>query len=113
MAAPAPPAAPVVDPVTAAVRVWLLTPENVSKTHKDDLAAAVVFYAGRNDPPLWVDRSGFTAKAKGAMDEVRRADDWGLSAAAFDLPTLGETSPTTEALAAAEGQLTLQLLKHA
>jgi murein L,D-transpeptidase YcbB/YkuD len=46
------------------------------------------------------------------MAEVRKADDWGLSASAFDLPALAETSPSTEALAAAEGKLTLEFMKY-
>lgn len=71
----------------------------------------MAFYAARTDAPLWVDSAGFNAKAKSAMDEVRKADEWGLSAAAFDLPSVSGTSP--DALAQAEGKLTLQLLKYA
>lgn len=105
------PAAPPADPVVAAVRTWLGASANTSKANKDDVAAAVAFYGARSDKPLWVDSAGFTAKAKSAIDEVRKADDWGLSAAAFDLPALtGATS--TDALAAAEGKLTLELLKY-
>jgi murein L,D-transpeptidase YcbB/YkuD len=108
-----PPALPVVNPVTLATRAWLGTPANTAKVSKDDVAAAIAFYEARTDAPLWVDGSGFTAKAKSAIAEVHKADDWGLSAAAFDIPALTEPSPSTEALAAAEGKLTLELLKYA
>lgn len=96
----------------AAARTWLGSSSNVSKSNKDDTAAAVAFYGARTGGPLWVDSAGFNAKAKAAMDEVRKADDWGLSAAAFDLPDLSG-SHTPETLAAAEGKLTLELLKYA
>lgn len=93
----------------AAVRVWL---QSATKAAKDDLAAATAFYGARTEGPLWVDHAGFTAKAKSAMDEVRRADDWGLQASAFELPALTETAPSTDMLAAAEGKLTLELMKY-
>ena len=33
---------------------------------------------------------GFSAKAQAAIDEIGKADDWGLSAAAFELPPAGD-----------------------
>ena len=39
-------------------------------------------------PLLWVTSDGFTAKATHAMAEIRKADDWGLTASAFELPHL-------------------------
>lgn len=107
------PAAPVVDPVIAAVRIWFEDAGNASKAVKADADAATAFYAARTGAPLWIDGTSFNAKAKAAIDEVRRADDWGLAASAFNLPSLAESAPSTEALAAAEGQLTLELLKYA
>ena len=97
--------------MVAAVRTWLAQPSN-AKAHKDDLAAAVAFYDARTGAPLWVEASGFNSKAKSAMDEVRKADDWGLSSGAFDLPSLN-ASATPEAQAEAEAKLTLELLKYA
>jgi murein L,D-transpeptidase YcbB/YkuD len=98
----------------AATRAWLTTSGSlVAKISKDDLAAATAFYGNRSGAALWVDNSGFNAKAKAAMDEVRRADDWGLQASAFDLPALGAGQSTPEALAEAEAKLSLELLKYA
>ena len=53
-----------------------------------DRAALAAFYAARNEPLLWVTSDGFTAKARHAMAEIRKADDWGLAASAFELPQL-------------------------
>src|SRR6185436_13874015 len=57
--------------------------------------------------------AGLTAKARHAMAEIAKADDWGLVASAFELPKLaqGETAPA--ALAAAEIKLGLAVLKYA
>lgn len=93
------------------MRTWLANSANTAKAVKEDAAAASAFYGSRTGGPLWVEGSDFTAKAKSAIDEVRKADDWGLSAAAFDLPSLSGT-PAPEALAEAEGKLTLALLKY-
>lgn len=93
------------------MRTWFGNTSSLPKANKDDIAAASAFYAARTQGPVWVDSAGFSAKAKTAMDEVRKADDWGLSAAAFDVPSLG-ASPTPEMLAEAEGKLTLELMKY-
>ena len=111
--ATAAPAAPPADPVVAAVRTWLATPPSGLKAHADDLAAAVAFYGARTEGPLWVESSGFTAKAKSAMDEVNKADDWGLSADVFELPNFTVSAPSTAALAEGEARLSLELLKYA
>ncbi len=46
------------------------------------------FYAARDNRPLWVDRNGFTEKARRAMAELARADDYGLDARAYALDGL-------------------------
>lgn len=108
-----PPPAPVVDPVTLATRAWLATSGNSSKIAKDDVAAAAAFYEARAEGPLWVDGNGLNAKAKSVIAEVKKADDWGLSVNDYDLPAIAEAHPSAEAQAAAEGKLTLALLKYA
>ncbi len=81
-----------------------------AKINKDDIEAAADFYETREGAPLWVNAQGFTPRAKAAMDEIKKADDWGLEASAFTLPEAAGTTP--EALAEAEGKLTLELLKY-
>jgi murein L,D-transpeptidase YcbB/YkuD len=107
--APTPPA----DPIIAAVRTKLIEPGFITKADKDDITAAVTFYGARTGAPLWVDANGFSSKAKTAIEEVMKADDWGLQASQFDLPTLADGQSAPDVLAAAEAKLTLELLKYA
>lgn len=106
------PPAPPADPVIAAVRTWLGTAANTASAHKDDAAAAVAFYAARSEGPLWVDAKGFTAKGKSVIEEVNKADDWGLAADAFAVPRFNVDAPSPGALAEAEARLSLELLKY-
>jgi L,D-transpeptidase YcbB len=109
-AAPAPvPAGPVV----MAVRSKLSDGELVRKVHKDDAAAIVAFYAARREPVWLLSNGAFSSKAESSLEEVKKADDWGLEASAFDLPSLSGGSASTDELAEADVKLTLALLKYA
>ena len=78
-----------------------------------DRAAAAAFYAERA-APIWVTADGFTPRARHAMAEIAKADDWGLDARAFDLPRLPTTgSISIPALADAEVALSLAVLEYA
>ena len=85
-------------------------------TVQADRDALWMFYAGRN-APVWVTRSGWTHAATAAIDELKRADDWGLSAADFQVPELPAATEsehlTDKELAAAEVGLSLAILKYA
>jgi L,D-transpeptidase YcbB len=107
-AAPPPPAKPV-DPLVAQVRQQL----GEAARGPADRAALAAFYGELDGPPLWVTPAGFTPRAKDAMAEIARADDWGLSAAAFELPRLGAGELSPSALADAEIKLGLAILKYA
>ena len=106
------PPPPPVDPVLAEVRRQLAEPAK-GNVDRQDRAALAAFYAARNEPLLWVTGDGFTAKAKHAMAEIRKADDWGLSASAFELPQLAPGTAAPDALAGAEIKLGLAALKYA
>jgi L,D-transpeptidase YcbB len=120
-----PPAAPVaapaltadsaapVDAVVAAIRLKLADPGLRKDANPDDLAALVAFYGMRTGGPLWMTEMGFRAKGQAALFEIKKADDWGLSAAAFDLPPAGALPSSPKAQAAAEIQLDLAILKYA
>ena len=113
-----PPLTPVVspppaDPVIAAVRQKLAEPGLATKFDKDDVAALGAWYSERSGPALWIAADAFTAKAKAAMEEIRRADDWGLVASQFELPDLGAGPTTPDAHAEAEIKLGLAILKYA
>ena len=104
-----PPPAPPVDPVLAEVRRQLAEPIK-GNVERVDRAALTAFYGARNEPLLWVTSDGFTTKARHAMAEIRKADDWGLSASAFELPQLAQGTAAHDALAGAEIKLGLAAL---
>ena len=80
------------------------------KTFADALAAA---YAERSMKPLWVTADGLLPRAGAVMDEIRRADDWGLSAKAFALLDEPGKGASLERLAAVETKLSVAVLKYA
>ena len=50
---------------------------------------------------------GFSSEALAAIDEMLRADDWGLSSAAFELPPAGDLPKSPDDAAANEIKLDL------
>jgi murein L,D-transpeptidase YcbB/YkuD len=56
---------------------------------------------------------GFSSEAQAAMDEMLKADDWGLSSAAFDLPSAGDLPDSVDKQALGEIKLDLAILKYA
>ena len=86
-------------------------------TNQQDRDALWMFYASRNEP-VWISKTGWTTKAQTVIDELKRADDWGLNAADFHIPALpaeafgAEPLPEQE-LADAEVGLSLAVLKYA
>jgi L,D-transpeptidase YcbB len=111
--APAPPpSAPVVevDPLVAQVRQ--LSAASRGNVIAADRAAVAEFYGDRT-ATIWVTAAGFTARARLAMAEIAKADDWGLEARAFDLPQLAPGETSLAALAGAEVKLSLAVLKYA
>ena len=87
-----------------------------SAADREDRAALAQFYAARQHGPLWVSAAGLTPAAQAVIAELRRADDWGLEASAFQLPN-GSPSPGSE-LSHAQGAqwesaLSLAVLKYA
>ncbi|MGQ0455792.1 MAG: L,D-transpeptidase family protein [Hyphomicrobium sp.] len=50
-----------------------------------DRATLRAYYSGRDYAPVWVDQRGPTRAARLAIDELSKAEGWGLSAAAFGL----------------------------
>ncbi|KAB2912101.1 MAG: L,D-transpeptidase family protein [Hyphomicrobiaceae bacterium] len=81
--------------------------------HRDDVAGLAAFYASEAGRSIWTGKAGFTARAAAAMAEIRKADDWGLKAAAFDLPVLPGSAPSPEVLADAEIKLSMAVLTYA
>ena len=95
------------------VRDKLADPDLRKGAHVDDLAALEAFYAARTGGPLWISEMGFSTKAQAALFEIEKADDWGLDAADFDLPSANALPTGPEARALAEIKLDLAILKYA
>jgi murein L,D-transpeptidase YcbB/YkuD len=99
------------DPLVAEVRQRLATAKLGDSTAAER-AALKAFYADRS-APVWVTPDGFTERARHAMAEISRADDWGLQASAYALPTLPAGGSLPAALADAEIKLGLAVLEYA
>ncbi len=63
--------------------------------------------------PLWITGMGFSARAQAVITEIENADDWGLSADAFELPPAADLPSNAEAQAGDEVKLDLAILKYA
>jgi murein L,D-transpeptidase YcbB/YkuD len=107
------PAQPQTNPVLASIRAKLADPSDGKGANADDLAALAAFYEARTGAPLWVTEMGFSARGQAALFEIGKADDWGLDAAAFDLPPAGALPTTPDDQAIAEIKLDLAILKYA
>ena len=103
--------APSTDPIIEAVRRKLSDKAATGKLNEDDSAALAAFYGSR-PAPLWVKDGSFSSAAKSAIDELKKADDWGLEAKAFNVSDL-TSAPSTDAQAEAEFKLALAVLKYA
>ena len=101
------------DPIVLSVRQKLAEPALRKGTEPRDLAALDAFYATRSGPSLWITGAGFNEKAQLIISEIKHADDWGLSADAFDLPSRDDAPGTTGAQATDEIKLGLAILKYA
>jgi murein L,D-transpeptidase YcbB/YkuD len=101
------------DIIVAQVRQKLAQPDIGRKTEAADRAALAAYYAERSGPPLWVTTGGFSSRALQVIAEIGKADDWGLSAAAFPLPKIGGGPQDTATLADTEIKLGLAVLKYA
>src|SRR5690606_583733 len=78
----------------------------------EDRDALTAFYEGRGDDLLWIEDGAFNTRAEAAMAEIQRADDWGLEASAFELPSPPQSNDPAE-IARAELKLSLAVLKYA
>jgi murein L,D-transpeptidase YcbB/YkuD len=111
-APPATPPMPGATPVVESIRTKLADSALRNSAPAEDIAALEAFYNARTDP-LWMTDMGFSSEAQASIDEILKADDWGLSAAAFSLPDAGDLPDSADDQAAAEIKLDLAVLKYA
>ena len=85
-----------------------------ARADKASLSALTSFYASRKSRPVWIAQGKLGLRSKATIDEIQRADDWGLRASAFKLrQTNLKSNPSRQELAAAEIALSLAVLKYA
>ncbi len=106
------PPAVVLSPIKALIQQQLLAPA-MKAADKADRAALTAYYSEPDSAMLWVIADRFTPRAVSAIDEIRRASDWGLTPANFDTPDPAETLTTPDAQASAELRVALAVLKYA
>ena len=99
-------------PIVASIRAKLADPAFRANAAAEDLAPLEAFYNGRGEP-MWMTDMGFSGEAQAAIDEIGEADDWGLSSAAFDLPSAGDLPDSVDEQALGEIKLDLAVLKYA
>jgi murein L,D-transpeptidase YcbB/YkuD len=107
---------PAPSPALIALRKALSEPAgraNVTPAPAEDLAAVTAFYSAHSGPLLWVTDEGFSARGNAVINEIRKADEWGLRARDFTLPQRPAGAVSPEAAAAAELGLTFAVLKYA
>ena len=99
-------------PLVEAIRTKLADPALRQSATTDDLDAVVAFYNARGEA-VWMTDMGFSSEAQAAIDEILKADDWGLSSSAFDLPSAGDLPDSADEQALGEIKLDLAILRYA
>ena len=104
---------------TEAVRIAAqnkLSPKSPT-ARKNEQAALVEYYSMPDQSLIWVDDKGLNERAKLAMVEIAKADDYGLKASDYALPKADAFNPSdpkaTEWLADAEIKLSYAVLAYA
>jgi L,D-transpeptidase YcbB len=95
------------------IRSKLRDPSLRSKADPTDIAALQAFYSDTRATPLWITDMGLSARGQSALFEIEKADDWGLDAAAFELPSPAALPAGPDDEAATEIGLDLAILKYA
>jgi L,D-transpeptidase YcbB len=105
---------------TEAVRITvqnLLSRKSDTSSRKAENDALVEYYAVPDQRLLWVDENGLTERAKVAMAEIGKADDYGLSASDYTLPDAAGFNASdpkaTDWLAGAEMKVSYAVLDYA
>jgi murein L,D-transpeptidase YcbB/YkuD len=105
---------------TEAVRITvqnLLSSKSYTSSRKAENDALVEYYSVPDQRLLWVDENGLTERAKIAMAEIGKADDYGLRASDYALPDSGgfdaSDPKATDWLASAEMKVSYAVLDYA
>jgi L,D-transpeptidase YcbB len=86
-----------------------------SEARKSEQGALVEYYSVAENALLWVDENGLNDRAKSVMEEIGKADEYGLHPSDYPLPKVGkgdESSDTTW-IADAEIKISFAVLDYA
>ena len=103
--------------VRIAVQEQLAKLTSISETPKREQEALVEYYSVPAQPLLWVDENGLTNRATAVMQEIAKADDYGLRTSDYELPepdsfNIGD-SGAVDWLADAEIKIDFAVLRYA
>jgi murein L,D-transpeptidase YcbB/YkuD len=103
--------------VRAAVEDLLSKITSAGAAWKREQGALVEYYSIPAKPLLWVDENGVTDRAKSVLNEIARADDYGLRAIDYELPNPDTFDPdgrtAIDWLADAEVEISFAVLRYA
>ncbi|MGH6824961.1 L,D-transpeptidase family protein [Methyloceanibacter sp.] len=86
---------------------------NASETRKNEQGALVEYYSVAENRLLWVGEQGLNDRAKSVMEEIGKADEYGLRPADYPLPKAGDETPDAKWLADAEIKISFAVLGYA
>ena len=103
------------DAVRAAIQERLSAKfTNASEARKSEQGALVEYYSVAENRLLWVEEHGLNDRAKSVMEEIGKADEYGLRPADYPLPkTAGDEAPDAKWLADAEIKISFAVLGYA
>jgi murein L,D-transpeptidase YcbB/YkuD len=84
-----------------------------AKAHANDRKGLAAFYAENGGQPVWTSADGWLPRAKAAIAELEKADDYGLDPTAYVVPVPAGPFATPAAQAEAELALGLAVMKYA
>ena len=91
--------------------------EKFTKASEEQLTAQgalVEYYAVPEQRLLWVDETGINGRGKAVMEEIALADDWGLRASDYKLPSIDDAKAgDVKSLAAAEIKISYAVADYA
>ncbi|MFA5901073.1 MAG: hypothetical protein WC829_18385, partial [Hyphomicrobium sp.] len=76
------------DPIGQALQQKLAVRVRADEGEAQDRAALSAYYATQAFAPMWVAKTGLNDKGRALIAEFGKANDWGLEAADFAVPTL-------------------------
>jgi murein L,D-transpeptidase YcbB/YkuD len=86
---------------------------NASEARKTEQGALVEYYSVAENRLLWVDENGLNDRAKSVIEEIAKADEYGLRPSDYKLPKVAEESADAKSLADAEIKISFAVLGYA